>query len=190
MGSGSSGIGGGSGGGSAPAKTAGGSASDQALTRLFLDGIATSQFNTETALHSAMSGSSFSLVSDTGVRTDFKKFDDDWDARWQQTITQPNGTITSQMMVDADRAALTAFRYRADVFSTNFKGAKAIPQKSVNVGTSEFVRAHGKAPSGKGNWAFDIGGQTVFFNGSYANAKKKAIAQAASMGIRQIMTLS
>ena len=65
-----------------------------------------------------------------------------------------------------------------------------VPKSAVNVATSEFVRAHGTEPRGTGTWAFDIGGRQVFFSGKYADAKKQAIAQAASKGIRQIMTLS
>ena len=74
--------------------------------------------------------------------------------------------------------------------AVNLVAPAPVPKSAVNVATSEFVKAHGAEPRGTGTWAFDIGGQQVFFSGKYADAKKKAIAQAASQGIRRIMTLS
>lgn len=50
------------------------------------------------------------------------------------------------------------------------------------ISTRGYVNAHGKTPRGQGSWAFNIDDdssnttvETVFFTGTYAQAKKQAI---------------
>ena len=56
-----------------------------------------------------------------------------------------------------------------------------IPKSAVSVNTTTYEFTHGK-PKGNGQWAFKIGGKTVFFNGKNSDAKKQAIAHAAKNG--------
>lgn len=58
----------------------------------------------------------------------------------------------------------------------------SISKNQVTVSTAHYQRAAGKQPRGKGNWAFSIGESIIFFNGSYTEAKKKAIELAAKRG--------
>jgi hypothetical protein len=39
--------------------------------------------------------------------------------------------------------------------------------------TDSYMASHGKLPKGRGNWAFEVKGETVWVNDSYANAKKE-----------------
>ena len=74
----------------------------------------------------------------------------------------------------------------ADAQALAGPAVKAIPKSQVSVSTSAYQFSAGKMPSGSGNWGFDIGSETVFFSGSYSDAKKKAIAYAAQRGISSI----
>lgn len=72
-------------------------------------------------------------------------------------------------------------------------GAKAtgitkqpIPKSKVTVSNTEYIFAHGKAPSGTGNWAFEIDGEVEFFYGKFSEAKNKAVTLAAKKGIHKI----
>ena len=63
---------------------------------------------------------------------------------------------------------------------------------TVTVNTSEYVSNHGKTPKGFGSWAFWMGADTSdirrvhWFNSSYGEAKKKAIAMAKELGYTTI----
>ena len=65
-------------------------------------------------------------------------------------------------------------------------GGREVRQKDVIVRDSEYRFAHGKAPSGLGNWAFSYGKNgslgTQFFYGKFSEAKKKAIKRAVEHG--------
>jgi len=65
---------------------------------------------------------------------------------------------------------------------------KKIPASQVTISDSQYRFSTGKAPKGYGNWAFYIGNsdEPVFFHGSYAEAKKKAIREAANRGVNKI----
>lgn len=67
--------------------------------------------------------------------------------------------------------------------------------------TTPFVLSHGKEPRGGSNWAFDFckgnprfGGRLVagcvFFNGTFAQAKKAATTKAAELGADFVLVLS
>lgn len=67
--------------------------------------------------------------------------------------------------------------------------------------TSAFALAHGKEPRGGSNWAFDfckgnprLGGRLVsgcvFFNGTFAQAKKAAATKAVELGADFVVVLS
>jgi len=61
----------------------------------------------------------------------------------------------------------------------------------INVYTHKFKFSHGKEPRGRGFWAFDIAGETVYSKGSmtYADAKKMAIEKAKAKGKTAIYVL-
>ena len=63
-------------------------------------------------------------------------------------------------------------------------------QKDVVVRDSEYRFAHGKAPQGVGNWAFNMGKNgslgTQFFYGKFSESKKKAIKWAAEHGTEYV----
>jgi hypothetical protein len=55
---------------------------------------------------------------------------------------------------------------------------------TVEFSTTEFEFAHGKKPRGTGQWAFFFDGDSepMWFTGSFANAKKSAMAWAVTKG--------
>lgn len=68
---------------------------------------------------------------------------------------------------------------------------KAIKKKQVRVDTSEYRFSHGREPKGRGSWAFSYkrdpdyaskSGEVLWFTGTYAEARKQAIATAAANG--------
>jgi hypothetical protein len=61
----------------------------------------------------------------------------------------------------------------------------------INVYTHKFKFSHGKEPRGRGWWAFDIAGETVYTKRSmtYADAKKMAIGIAKEKGKTSIYVL-
>lgn len=68
---------------------------------------------------------------------------------------------------------------------------EAIKKNQVRVNTSEFQFSHGREPKGRGCWAFSYNrdpdfasnsGEVMWFTGTYAEARKQAIAQAAAEG--------
>lgn len=69
-----------------------------------------------------------------------------------------------------------------------------IRQKDVIVKDSEYRFAHGKAPSGLGNWAFHMGKNgalgTQFFHGKFSDSKKKAIKWAVEHGTKYVSVRS
>lgn len=69
-------------------------------------------------------------------------------------------------------------------------GGSSVRQKDVTVRDSEYRFAHGKAPSGLGNWAFHMGRNgslgTQFFYGKFSESKKKAIKWAAEHGTEYV----
>lgn len=67
--------------------------------------------------------------------------------------------------------------------------------------TTAFVSSHGKEPRGGSNWAFDLckgnprsGGRLVagcvFFDGTFAQAKKAAAKKAVELGCDFVLVLS
>lgn len=69
-------------------------------------------------------------------------------------------------------------------------GGGTVKQRDVIVRDSEYRFAHGKTPSGTGNWAFNMGRNgslgTQFFYGKFSEAKKKAIKWAAEHGTEYV----
>lgn len=68
---------------------------------------------------------------------------------------------------------------------------KAINKNQVSVNTSEYRFSHGREPKGRGRWAFSYlrdpdfasnSGEVMWFTGTYAEARKQAIAEAAANG--------
>ena len=64
-----------------------------------------------------------------------------------------------------------------------------MPQNAVLVYINKYQASHGKNPRGRGLWAFEIGGKTNFFRGTYTEAKGKAVRFAANKGIRKVYVL-
>lgn len=74
---------------------------------------------------------------------------------------------------------------------------KAIKKNQVRVNTSEYRFSHGCEPKGRGFWAFSYkrdpdfsskSGEVIWFIGTYAEARKQAIAKAAANGWSVIFT--
>ena len=66
---------------------------------------------------------------------------------------------------------------------------------TVTVNNSAFVFAHGRSPRGQGSWAFGRERNTrveecVWFNGTFAEARKQAVAWARANGVDQVWTQS
>lgn len=65
-------------------------------------------------------------------------------------------------------------------------------KNQVSVNTSEFVFSHGREPKGRGSWAFGFGERNPqiqnvrWFDGAYAQARRAAVAAAASEGVSVI----
>lgn len=66
-----------------------------------------------------------------------------------------------------------------------------INKNQVIVNTSEYRFSHGREPKGRGCWAFSYtrdpnfasnSGEAMWFTGTYAEARKQAIAEAAANG--------
>jgi len=71
-------------------------------------------------------------------------------------------------------------------------GTKAVPAGSVRVDGEDTYRYNtGKAPRGKGSWAFDIGGKTTWApaNMLFTNAKQWAKKQAGLKGLTSVKLL-
>jgi hypothetical protein len=60
----------------------------------------------------------------------------------------------------------------------------------VEIDTTEYYRAHGEEPRGRGNWVFRIGSQTLGHTGAYANAAVAARARAVELGVTRITVVS
>lgn len=68
---------------------------------------------------------------------------------------------------------------------------EAIKKNQVRVDASEYRFSHGREPKGRGCWAFSYkrdpdfaskSGEVMWFTGTYAEARKQAIAEAAANG--------
>lgn len=68
---------------------------------------------------------------------------------------------------------------------------EAIKKNQVRVDTSEYRFSHSREPKGRGCWAFSYkrdpdfaskSGEVLWFTGTYAEARKQAIATAAANG--------
>jgi hypothetical protein len=60
---------------------------------------------------------------------------------------------------------------------------KTYPASHVRVeGRERYHAEYGHYPRGSGHWAFEIGGETFFFNGMFTEAVMKAKKKAGSMG--------
>lgn len=66
---------------------------------------------------------------------------------------------------------------------------RPVPQSMVQVDTGPYVGTHARSPRGSGQWAFDIDGQTVSFNGSYSQAKAAAVRAGAARGALRVRVL-
>ena len=66
-----------------------------------------------------------------------------------------------------------------------FKEYNPIPKSQVEIDDSAYRTFNGR-PSGVGNWAFEMGEDTVFYSGKYSSAKQQAIAEAARRGVRRV----
>jgi len=115
--------------------------------------------------------------------------------KWQSTNEERNSAIQSLRnsglsQEDAerkvDRMSPAEIRKLGGTQST--PKVKKIPASQVTISDSQYRFSTGKAPKGYGNWAFYIGNsdEPVFFHGSYAEAKKKAIREAANRGVNKI----
>lgn len=62
--------------------------------------------------------------------------------------------------------------------------------ESIRVDTSSYEASHSKKPSGYGNWAFEINGETVFLKGTYSSTKQQAIKKAKELKATSIKVLS
>lgn len=73
---------------------------------------------------------------------------------------------------------------------------KAINKNLVSVNTSEFVFSYGREPKGRGSWAFGFGSRDPkiqdirWFDGTYAQARRAAVAVAAAEGVSVIYVQS
>lgn len=68
---------------------------------------------------------------------------------------------------------------------------EAIKKNQISVNTSEYRFSHGREPKGRGCWAFSYtrdpnfasnSGEVMWFTGTYAEARKQAITEAAANG--------
>lgn len=69
------------------------------------------------------------------------------------------------------------------------KPVKPTPVSHISVNNSKYYGSYLKNPKGRGNWAFNIGGKTAFFRGTFAEAKKQALKEASKKGLWQIDVL-
>ncbi len=58
--------------------------------------------------------------------------------------------------------------------------------KGVRVGYENYIFAHGTAPRGTGNWAFDLNGEFRCYSGTFTSSRAQAVKDALSMGLRNI----
>ena len=65
-----------------------------------------------------------------------------------------------------------------------------IMSKVVTVNTKKYENCWGRKPKGIGIWAFEINGQVEFIRGSFAAAKREAVALANVMNVRAVKVLS
>ncbi len=66
-----------------------------------------------------------------------------------------------------------------------------VAKRNVRVeGKDLYTFKTGKAPAGRGNWAFEIAGKTYFFNAMFSQAVKMAQAVAAEWNIRSVKVLA
>lgn len=60
---------------------------------------------------------------------------------------------------------------------------------AVTFSTRQFEFSHGSKPKGQGFWAFQVGGETLFFEGTLTQAKAQATKAAKAAGVRQVEVL-
>ena len=76
--------------------------------------------------------------------------------------------------------------------------AQVLKASQVEVDSSQYERAHGKRPSGRGGWAFckvdprrsDYLDHCLWESGLYSEAKKAAKAKAAALGVAVLYVCS
>jgi hypothetical protein len=58
----------------------------------------------------------------------------------------------------------------------------------ITVNTTQFEFSHGKAPKGRGSWAFKLGARAELFwhNGTFTEARKAAKAEARRVGVHWV----
>lgn len=68
----------------------------------------------------------------------------------------------------------------------------SVTQSGIMVDFSAYIWAWGKAPRGKGNWAFYLGDETEprFYYGSFADTKKQAVRDAKAAGYWRVKVSS
>ena len=59
----------------------------------------------------------------------------------------------------------------------------------VQVKTWRYEWTHGRKPKGGRRWAFQVGDEDLWFNGSYGEAKRAAIRAARERGLDEIEVL-
>lgn len=116
--------------------------------------------------------------------------------KWQATNEERKSAIQSLRnsglsQDDAERKVdrMSPDQIRKLVGSQNKTIPKKIPASQVTISDSRYRFSTGKAPKGYGNWAFYLGDdddKPIFFQGSYADAKKKAVREAANRGVNKI----
>lgn len=68
--------------------------------------------------------------------------------------------------------------------------AKAVSDKTNAIPTSKVsFKSNGTTPDGFSNYPFEIGGKKIYFSGQYDRAKQRAINYAAAKGIRSVKAL-
>lgn len=62
----------------------------------------------------------------------------------------------------------------------------------IEVGTKDYEFTYGRAPGGRGSWAFDIDGEDNLFwyNGLYSEARKAAKKEAVRRGVSFIVVMT
>lgn len=98
---------------------------------------------------------------------------------------------TGLSLEDAERrlGSMSADQIKKMLGKQNKTIPKKIPASQVTISDSQYRFSTGKAPKGYGNWAFYLGDdddKPIFFQGSYADAKKKAVREAANRGVNKI----
>ena len=85
------------------------------------------------------------------------------------------------------KAALEA-AYRAGAEAAEQARPPRLGIGPATVSTAEYESSHGRKPSGRGSWAFEIAGETVWIPGVklYSDARREAVKLARERGVDRI----